>query len=222
MQINWEDAINNIFVDRLTCPRCGEDRESLVVGYSRKPELNLYAPRHRECPRGADCDARKLITLCAECARAERLRGNAGDASELLETYMLDCRRDLEESLDYVAEYWRDEIEVGEDDLDRSLAEIEPEIFAEESEWRRRLGERVPALPQRVSRPAPPHPTRRLAFRVRRGTARARVRHPAGRLARRGRGVVVPSPSRCCWRRSRSAAGPSPASSTRMSRCPTA
>lgn len=139
MQINWEDAINNIFVDRLTCPRCGEDRESLLVGYSRKPELNLYAPRHRECPRGTECDARKLITLCTECARAERLRGNSADASELLETYMLDCRRDLEESLDYVAEYWRDEIEVSEDDLDRSLAEVEPEIFAEESEWRGRL-----------------------------------------------------------------------------------
>ena len=54
------------------------------------------------------CDARKLITLCTECARHERLRGSPVDPEALLETYMLDCRRDLEESLDYLAEYWRD------------------------------------------------------------------------------------------------------------------
>ena len=141
MQINWEKAINQIFADRLVCPRCGHDFDTLVVGYSRKPTLNAYAPRHRNCPRGEECEARKLITLCAECARAERLRGSPVDATQALETYLLDCRHDLEESLDYLAEYWRDDIELTDEDLDRSLEDVDPDAFREESEWRRRLEE---------------------------------------------------------------------------------
>jgi hypothetical protein len=141
MQINWEEAINQIFADRLVCPRCGQDFETVVVGYSRKPTLNPYAPRHRNCPRGDECEARKLITLCDDCARIERLRGSPVDASQALETYMLDCRRDLEESLDYLAEYWRDDIELTDEDLDRSLEEVDPDAFHEETEWRKRLEE---------------------------------------------------------------------------------
>lgn len=139
MQINWEDTINSIFADRLNCQRCGEDFEGLVAGYSRKPTLNRFAPRHRDCPRGAECEARKLITLCEGCARAEQLRGTPADSGELLELYLLDCRRDLEESLDYVAEYWREEIELSDDDYERSFEEVLPEAFHEEQEWRSRL-----------------------------------------------------------------------------------
>ncbi len=141
MQINWEDAINSIFAQRLTCLRCSQDQESLIAGYSRRPQLNPYAPRHRECPRGTECDARKLIVLCTECARAERLRGTAVDPVQMLETYMLDCRRDLEESLDYLAEYWRDDFDLDEDDVDRTLEEVHPEAFREEITWRNRLEE---------------------------------------------------------------------------------
>jgi uncharacterized protein YihD (DUF1040 family) len=141
MQINWEQAINVIFVDKLTCHRCGLDQDALVVGYSRKPSLNPFAPRHRHCPRGEECDARKLITLCEPCARAEALVGSPVDAGIMLETYMLDCRRDLEESLDYLAEYWRDDYDLTPEDLDRSLEEIDPEVFQEEVQWRRRLEE---------------------------------------------------------------------------------
>lgn len=141
MQINWEEAINQIFADHLVCPRCGQDVDSLIIGYSRKPSLNNFAPRHRNCPRGEECEARKLITLCTDCARAERLRGSPVDASQALETYMLDCRRDLEESLDYLAEYWRDDVELADEDLDRPLEEVDPEAFKEESEWRHRLEE---------------------------------------------------------------------------------
>lgn len=141
MQINWEDQINQIFADNLVCPRCSQGHDTLIIGYSRKPLLNTYAPRHRNCPRGDDCEARKLITLCAECARAERLRGTPVDASQALETYMLDCRRDLEESLDYLAEYWRDEIELADEDIDRPLEEVDPDAFRDENEWRHRLEE---------------------------------------------------------------------------------
>lgn len=141
MQINWEEAINQIFAERMICPRCNHENETLVIGYSRKPSLNAFAPRHRNCPRGDDCEARKLITLCSDCSHIERLRGTDVDATQALETYMLDCRRDLEESLDYLAEYWRDEIDLSDEDLDRPLEEVDPEAFKEENEWRHRLEE---------------------------------------------------------------------------------
>lgn len=141
MQIDWEETINKIFGDVLACPRCARDYEALLIGYSRKPSLNTYAPRHRNCPRGEECDARKLITLCEDCARAEGLHGSVGDALQALETYLLDCRRDLEESLDYLAEYWRDDYELSPDEVDSNLEEIDPEVFKEETLWRQRLEE---------------------------------------------------------------------------------
>jgi len=141
VQIDWERAINQIFARRLTCPRCETDCEELIVGYSRKPALSRFAPRHRDCPRGEDCEARKLTTLCADCARAERLRGATADAGQLLETYMLDCRRDLEDSLDYLAEYWRDEFDLDDEHFDRPFEEVDPDAFREETEWRGRLEE---------------------------------------------------------------------------------
>src|SRR5688572_27664799 len=141
MDFNWEEALGEIFESHLTCPRCSEVRETLVVGYSRKPSLNRYAPRHRDCAAGDDCDARKLITLCTECARLERLRGEPQVAAQVLETYLLDCRRDLDSSLDYVAEDWRDDYELGDEHLDERLEEMHPGIFEEERERRRRLEE---------------------------------------------------------------------------------
>ncbi len=141
MRIDWEEAINQIFASRLTCPRCGGEFTELVAGYSRQASLNRFAPRHRNCPRGDECDARKLTTLCADCARQVKLRGTPVDGDQMLETYMLDCRRDLEESLDYLAEYWRDDFDLDEEDLDRPLDEVDPDTFAEENEWRRRLEE---------------------------------------------------------------------------------
>lgn len=139
MQIDWENAINRIFARRLTCPRCEADVEELIAGYSRKADLSPYAPRHQNCPRGDACEARKLTTLCVECARAAGLRGTLADAGQLLETYMLDCRRDLEETLDYLAEYWRDDFDLSDEELDRPLAEVDPDAFLEESEWRAQL-----------------------------------------------------------------------------------
>ena len=138
MQINWEETVNELFEHRSTCPRCERDCETLIVGYSRKPSLNRFAPRHRDCPRAEECDARKLITLCGECARDERFRGNEVDSGQVLESYLLDCRRDLEESLDYLAEYWRDEFDLAEDELDRTLEQVDLDAFRQENEWRRR------------------------------------------------------------------------------------
>jgi uncharacterized protein YihD (DUF1040 family) len=66
---------------------------------------------------------------------------SSADATELLETYMLDCRRDLEESLDYLAEYWRDDFDLTEEQIDAGLEDVAPEAFGEETEWRKRLEE---------------------------------------------------------------------------------
>lgn len=139
MRFNWEEAINSIFADHLTCPRCEQQFETLTAGYSRRPAHNRFAPRHRGCPRGDECDARKLIVLCDACARKELLHGSEVTANQILETYMLDVRRDLEESLDYLAEYWRDDFEITEHDLDRPMEKVEPEAFREEVEWRDQL-----------------------------------------------------------------------------------
>ena len=139
LRIDWEDTINRIFAEALPCPRCERDRAMLVVGYSRRPQHSAYAPRHQECPRGPECDARKLITLCEDCAREELLRGGPANAEEMLDAYLLDCRRDLEEALDYLAEYWRDEADLSPDQIDARMEEVDPESFAEEQAWRERL-----------------------------------------------------------------------------------
>ncbi len=139
MQINWEETINQIFGDRLSCPRCSSDYPELMVAYSRRPTLNRFAPRHKDCPRGDECEARKLITLCTACSGEERLPGVPADADQMLETYMLDCRRDLEDALDYIGDLWRDDFSQQIEDLDQGLEDVAPEVFTEETNWRNRL-----------------------------------------------------------------------------------
>jgi hypothetical protein len=141
VQIDWEGTINSLFAGSQTCGRCGSEKPSIVIGYSRKLSLNAYAQRHQNCARGPECDVRKLIALCEECAASEGLHGSLLDATEALEAYLLDCRRDLEESLDYVAEYWRDDYELLGDDLEKRMDEVDPELFKEETRWRERLEE---------------------------------------------------------------------------------
>lgn len=141
MNFNWDDALDQIFGRHLVCPRCKRDQETMVVGYSRRPALTPFAPRHGDCLRGVECEARKLVTLCEECAQAEHLRGTPQDAAGVLASYVLDCRRELDDSLDYLAEYWRDDPDIDEDDLDRPLEEVDPDAFDEESATRQKLEE---------------------------------------------------------------------------------
>lgn len=141
MNFNWDDALDQIFSRHLVCPRCQRDQDELVVGYARKPSLTPYAPRHGDCADGNDCDARKLITLCVECAQLEHFRGEPEHAGRVLASYMLDCRRDLDASLDYLGEYWRDDPELEDEDLDRRLEDVDPDAFDEESARRQKLEE---------------------------------------------------------------------------------
>lgn len=141
MNFNWDDALEQILGRHLVCPRCQGDHELLVVGYASRPSLTRFAARHGDCQRGDDCDARKLITLCEACARAEHFRGASQDASQVLTSYMLDCRRELDDALAYLSEYWRDDPDLDDDELDGRPEDVDPEAFAEESAFRLKLEE---------------------------------------------------------------------------------
>ncbi len=141
MDFNWDEALEQILGRRLVCPRCQRDQEVLVVGYASRPSLTPFAARHLDCQRGDSCDARKLITLCEDCARPERFRGESQDASQVLASYMLDCRRELDEALGYLSEYWRDDPDLDDDELDGRPEDVDPDAFAEESAFRKQLEE---------------------------------------------------------------------------------
>jgi hypothetical protein len=52
-----------------------------------------------------------------------------------------DCRRDIEECLDYLADYWQEDLDADHVDADQRLEDVDPEVFEEEKTWRRRLEE---------------------------------------------------------------------------------
>ena len=53
-----------------------------------------------------------------------------------------ECRRAMEESLDYLADYWREDLDIDPDEADKRLEEMEPDLFAEEDTWRHYVEER--------------------------------------------------------------------------------
>jgi len=54
---------------------------------------------------------------------------------------LLERLRPLEESLDYLASYWKEETEIEYEEMERRLDEVDPELFKEEDSWRMRLEE---------------------------------------------------------------------------------
>ncbi|MGE0230085.1 MAG: hypothetical protein AB7U23_16415 [Dehalococcoidia bacterium] len=139
MNFSWEDVLNEIFGASLVCPRCSHEQPVLVAGFSRKPELNRFAARHGRCSHGDECDARKLITLCVECALLEQLRGEPHDGGQLIEIYLLDCRTELDDSANFLTEYWRDDPGLTDEQIDGTLEDANPDLFAEEERVRRQL-----------------------------------------------------------------------------------
>lgn len=141
MQIDWQKTIEEILADKSACPRCGALTEEIVAGYTREPWGAEYAPRCRFCSQREDCDARKLVVLCASCAQELRLRARRADQETLMVMLLNDCRKDLDECLDYLAEYWQEDLDVPPEEADKRLEEHDPEAFAEEDQARRRLEE---------------------------------------------------------------------------------
>ncbi|HEX5939525.1 MAG TPA: hypothetical protein VFZ12_04130 [Dehalococcoidia bacterium] len=141
MQIEWEKTINEILAERVACRRCGSLHTSICVGYSRAPGSAAFAPRCVECEDKDDCESRKLVVLCDDCARELRIRARRVDAIGLMSLLVSECRRDLEECLDYMAEYWREDLDIDPADMDRRFEAVAPDAFAREDSWRRRLEE---------------------------------------------------------------------------------
>ena len=139
MQIDWQSTIEEILSDARSCPRCGTLTEEIVAGYTHEPWGTDYAPRCQSCDRTDDCDARKLVVLCGNCARELTLRVKRVDQETLMAMLLNDCRNDLEECVDYLAEYWQDDLNVAPDDAEKRLEEYDPEVFAEERKAQHRL-----------------------------------------------------------------------------------
>ncbi len=142
MQIDWQRAINDILASKLSCPRCGSFADEVLVGYLRTPEATEWAPLCEGCTKRENCDSRKFVLLCQPCATDVRLRGRRVDEQDFMLALIEECRRALEESLDYLADYWREDLDVDPDEVDKRLEEMEPDLFAEEDTWRHYVEER--------------------------------------------------------------------------------
>ena len=141
MQFDWAKAIDDILDKQISCPRCGVITEQLSGGYSRATWAAEYAPRCVNCTNKEDCESRKLVFLCETCARDLRLRAHPVDQTGMMTLLMLDCRKDLEECLDYLAEFWQEDLDVEPDDVTSRLEDVAPEIYEDETSWRTRLEE---------------------------------------------------------------------------------
>ncbi|MBI1885150.1 MAG: hypothetical protein HYS09_02350 [Chloroflexi bacterium] len=141
MQIDWSRAINEILSQKISCPRCGSLVDEASLGYLRTPEAAAWAPLCEGCTKREECDARKLVVLCEDCARAVRLRGHKVDEPGLMAALLQECRRNLEETLDYLADYWREDLDIDPEEMDKRLEELDPDLFHEEDDWRRYLEE---------------------------------------------------------------------------------
>lgn len=142
MQIDWQRAINDILASKLSCPRCGTLVDEAMLGYLRTPEAAQWAPLCEGCAKRDSCDARKLVVLCPTCAGETRLRGRPVNEQAFMLALMDECRRALEESLDYIVEFWREDLDIDPDEMEKRLEEVDPDLFEEEDAWRRYVEER--------------------------------------------------------------------------------
>ena len=141
MQLDWDKAINEILAEKMACQACSALGEEMIVGYTRSAAAAEFAARCRDCTDKSDCDARKLVVVCPPCARTYRVNGEAMNETGMMSVILDECRHNLEESLDYLAGYWKEDAEVEFDDMDKRLDEVDPDLFKEEDSWRMRLEE---------------------------------------------------------------------------------
>ena len=139
MRINWDHTINEIFSEKIACLRWGRLSQDAVVGYSRSPSASAFSPRPHECANKDDCDARRLVVVCESCAKDLRLRARKVDEESMMGMIISECRRELDDSLDYISDYWLEDLDVAPEDMDRRLEEVNPDVFAEEGHRREKL-----------------------------------------------------------------------------------
>jgi hypothetical protein len=141
MQLDWDKAINEILAGTMVCQACGAMGEEMVVGFTRDADAAQFADRCKDCVDKTDCDARKLVVVCDACAARFRVNGQKVDEAGMMGFFLEECRDNLEESVDYLASYWKEDAEVDYEDMQKPLEEVDPELFKEEDSWRMRLEE---------------------------------------------------------------------------------
>jgi len=141
MQINWQQTINEILANKISCPRCGSLNEEILIGHLRTPEAADWAFLCQGCTKREGCEARKLVALCQDCALQVRLRGRKVNEEGFMTALLEECRGQLEETLDYLADYWREDLDIDPAEMDERLEDVDPDLFAEEDSWRRYLEE---------------------------------------------------------------------------------
>jgi len=141
MQLDWDKTINEILAEKMACQACGALGDEMIVGFTRNTAAAEFAMRCRDCTDKTDCDARKLVVVCEPCAKTFRVNGERMDEIGMMGVMIEECRRNLEESRDYRAGYWKEDAEIEYEDMSRRLDEVDPELFKEEDSWRMRLEE---------------------------------------------------------------------------------
>jgi hypothetical protein len=139
MQIDWLKAIEDIFENEMTCPRCHGSSAQLLAGYSYEAWAVECAPRCEDCPDKEDCEARKLIFLCDACSKELRVRAKLVDQNGMMSLLLEDCRDDLDGCVDYLAEEWAEELDVEPEEVALGLAVIAPDVLQDETELRERF-----------------------------------------------------------------------------------
>src|SRR6266508_3557359 len=61
-----------------------------------------------------------------------RLRAHPVDQEGMMTLLITDCRKDLEESLDYLADYWQEDLDIPPEEMTSRLEEVAPDVFEEE------------------------------------------------------------------------------------------
>jgi len=125
----------------MSCQACHAMGDVMVVGYTRSLEAAEFAMRCQECADKTDCDARKLVIVCDDCAKKYRVNGGQTDEVGMMAAIMDECRHNLEDSVDYLASYWKEDVDVEYDDMAKGLHEVDPDLFREEDSWRLKLEE---------------------------------------------------------------------------------
>jgi hypothetical protein len=141
MQVDWDKTINEILSGTMTCQACGAMAQEMVVGYTRNADAAQFADRCKDCVDKTDCDARKLVVVCDDCAARYRVNGEKVDEVGMMTIFLQECRTNLEESIDYLSTYWKEDVDVPYEDMQKRLDEVDPELFKEEDSWRLRLEE---------------------------------------------------------------------------------
>src|SRR5690606_37235250 len=115
--------------------------EQMIVGYTRDAEAALFAQRCKDCVDKTDCDARKLVVVCLDCAKKSRVNGELMNEAGMMGVLLDECRTNLEESMGYLRTCWKEEDAVEFEDAQLGRDVVDPELFREEDGWRHRLEE---------------------------------------------------------------------------------